>query len=133
MLISMLAWFFRFGLFAYGNPGGGLWMIVLSCIVYGMAFDFFNISGSLFVETQSDPAIRASTQGLFMMMTNGIGAVLGSSVSGIVIDQFFTYADNSKDWHGIWISFALYALVVAILFMIFFRHKHNPQLIGSKL
>ena len=132
MLISMLAWFFRFGLFAYGNPGEGLWMIVLSCIVYGMAFDFFNISGSLFVETQSDPSIRASAQGLFMMMTNGIGAVLGSSVSGIVIDQFFTYADNSKDWHGIWISFALYALIVAILFMILFKHKHNPQLIESK-
>jgi NHS family xanthosine MFS transporter len=133
MLISMLAWFFRFGLFAYGNPGEGLWMIVLSCIVYGMAFDFFNISGSLFVETQSDPSIRASAQGLFMMMTNGIGAVLGSSVSGIVIDQFFTYADNSKDWHGIWISFALYALVVAILFMILFKHKHSSQLIESKL
>ncbi|HEU5364106.1 MAG TPA: nucleoside permease, partial [Hanamia sp.] len=91
MLISMLAWFLRFGLFAYGNPGDGLWMIILSCIVYGMAFDFFNISGSLFVESQSDPSIRASAQGLFMMMTNGVGAVLGSSISGIVIDQFFTY------------------------------------------
>jgi NHS family xanthosine MFS transporter len=133
MLISMLAWFFRFGLFAYGNPGDGLWMIILSCIVYGMAFDFFNISGSLFVETQSDPSIRASAQGLFMMMTNGIGAVLGSSISGIVIDQFFTYADKSKDWHGIWISFSLYALVVAILFVIFFKHKHNPELVAQKL
>jgi NHS family xanthosine MFS transporter len=68
-----------------------------------------------------------------MMMTNGIGAVLGSSVSGIVIDQFFTYGDNGKDWHGIWISFALYALVVAILFIILFKHKHNPQLIESRL
>jgi len=133
MLISMLAWFVRFGLFAYGNPGDGLWMIILSCIVYGMAFDFFNISGSLFVETQSDPAIRASAQGLFMMMTNGVGAVLGSSISGIVIDRFFTYADNSKDWHGIWISFSLYALIVAILFVILFKHKHVPELIENKL
>ena len=133
MIISMLAWFVRFGLFAYGNPGDGLWMIILSCIVYGMAFDFFNISGSLFVETQSDPSIRASAQGLFMMMTNGVGAVLGSSISGIVIDQFFTYTDNSKDWHGIWISFSLYALVVAILFIILFKHKHVPQLIEKKL
>lgn len=132
MLISMFAWFLRFGLFAYGNPGDGLWMIVLSCIVYGMAFDFFNISGSLFVEMQSDPAIRASAQGLFMMMTNGVGAVLGSSVSGVVIDRFFTYPDNSKDWQGIWISFALYALLVAVLFMIFFKHKHNPQLISYR-
>jgi MFS transporter, NHS family, xanthosine permease len=133
MLISMLAWFLRFGLFAYGNPGDGLWMIILSCIVYGMAFDFFNISGSLFVESQSDPSIRASAQGLFMMMTNGVGAVLGSSISGIVIDQFFTYADKSKDWHGIWISFSLYALIVAVLFVILFKHKHVPELIEKKL
>jgi NHS family xanthosine MFS transporter len=133
MLISMLAWFLRFGLFAYGNPGDGLWMIILSCIVYGMAFDFFNISGSLFVESQSDPSIRASAQGLFMMMTNGVGAVLGSSISGIVIDQFFTYSDQSKDWPGIWISFSLYALVVAILFLILFKHKHVPELIEKKL
>ncbi|HZW71594.1 MAG TPA: MFS transporter, partial [Hanamia sp.] len=76
---------------------------------------------------------RASAQGLFMMMTNGIGAVLGSSISGIVIDQFFTYADKSKDWHGIWISFSLYALVVAILFVILFKHKHNPEVIAGKL
>jgi NHS family xanthosine MFS transporter len=133
MLISMIAWFLRFGLFAYGNPGDGLWMIILSCIVYGMAFDFFNISGSLFVESQSDPAIRASAQGLFMMMTNGVGAVLGSSISGIAIDSFFTNPDNSKDWHGIWISFSLYAIVVAILFIILFKHKHVPAVIEHQL
>lgn len=125
MVFSMVAWVLRFGLFAYGNPGDGLWMIILSCIVYGMAFDFFNISGSLFVETQTDPAIRASAQGLFMMMTNGFGAVLGSSISGIVIQKYFTYTDNSKDWHGIWISFALYALVIAVLFLLLFRDKHE--------
>jgi NHS family xanthosine MFS transporter len=127
MFISMMAWALRFGLFAYGDPGSGLWMIVLSCIVYGMAFDFFNISGSLFVETQSDPRIRASAQGLFMMMTNGVGAVLGSSISGIVIEEFFTYPDQSKNWHGIWIAFALYSLIVAILFMLLFKHKHEPN------
>ncbi|GGY27231.1 xanthosine permease [Rhodanobacter panaciterrae] len=125
MLISMLAWVLRFGLFAYGNPGPGLWMIVMSCIVYGMAFDFFNISGSLFVEEQSDPAIRASAQGLFMLMTNGVGAVLGSLISGKVIDVWFTHADGSKDWHGIWTTFASYSLAVAVLFMIFFKHKHD--------
>jgi len=127
MLFSMLAWVLRFGLFAYGNPGSGLWMIVLSCIVYGMAFDFFNISGSLFVETQTEPAIRASAQGLFMMMTNGFGAVLGSSLSGVIIQKYFTYADNTKDWHGIWLTFAAYALVVATLFVIVFKHNHTPQ------
>ncbi len=126
MFFSMVAWVLRFGLFAYGNPGDGLWMIILSCIVYGMAFDFFNISGSLFVETQSDPAIRASAQGLFMMMTNGVGAVAGSTISGVVIQKYFTYADESKDWHGIWMAFAAYSLIIAVLFLLVFKHKHNP-------
>ncbi|MEO9080279.1 MAG: MFS transporter, partial [Rhodanobacter sp.] len=130
MTVSMLAWFLRFGLFAYGDPGPGLWMIVASCIVYGMAFDFFNISGSLYVESQADPKIRASAQGLFMLMTNGVGAVLGSLIAGFSIDHFFT--DQScnetvaicKDWHGIWLAFAAYALVMAILFVPLFKHKH---------
>lgn len=90
MIIAMLAWVFRFGLFAYGNPTDGLWMIIFSCVVYGMAFDFFNISGSLFVETSTTPQIRSSAQGLFMMMTNGFGAVLGSLISGWMIEKYFT-------------------------------------------
>jgi NHS family xanthosine MFS transporter len=126
MLISMLAWVLRFGLFAYGNPVDGLWMIIASCIVYGMAFDFFNISGSLFVETTTDSKIRSSAQGLFMMMSNGFGAFFGGIISGIVIDNYFTH-DGARDWHGIWLAFAGYALVVAVLFAIFFKHKHNPD------
>jgi NHS family xanthosine MFS transporter len=126
MLISMVAWVLRFGLFAYGDPGDGLWMIILSCIVYGMAFDFFNISGSLFVETSTGSEIRSSAQGLFMMMTNGFGAIFGSVVSGYLIDRFFTTAQG-KDWHGIWLTFAIYSLVVAIAFAILFKHKHNPK------
>jgi len=127
MLFSMIAWVLRFGLFAYGNPGEGLWMIILSCIVYGMAFDFFNISGSLFVETQTQPSIRASAQGLFMMMTNGFGAVLGSSLSGLIIQEYFTDASGTKDWQGIWLTFAAYALVVAVLFVVFFKHTHSTE------
>lgn len=125
MLFSMFAWVLRFGLFAYGNPADGLWMIVLSCIVYGMAFDFFNISGSLFVETETDSRIRSSAQGLFMMMTNGVGAFLGSKISGYVIDRYFTSTEGNKDWHSIWLSFAAYALVVALLFMVLFKYKHK--------
>jgi NHS family xanthosine MFS transporter len=127
MLFSMIAWVLRFGLLAYSNPADGLWMIIMSCIVYGMAFDFFNISGSLFVETQTQPSIRASAQGLFMMMTNGFGAVLGSSVSGLVIQHYFTDASGNKDWHGIWLAFAAYALVIAVLFVFIFKHKHTTQ------
>lgn len=130
MLLSMFAWVLRFGLFAYGNPADGLWMIILSCIVYGMAFDFFNISGSLFVETTTDAKIRSSAQGLFMMVTNGFGAYLGSVVSGFIIDKYFT-VNGGKEWHGIWLTFAGYALVVAVLFAVFFRHKHRPELIDQ--
>lgn len=122
MLFSMIAWVLRFGLFAYGNPTDGLWMIILSCIVYGMAFDFFNISGSLFVETTTDASIRSSAQGMFMMMTNGVGAFLGSKVSGYVIDHYYTTSGGGKNWHGIWLSFACYAAIVAILFLIFFKN-----------
>jgi NHS family xanthosine MFS transporter len=131
MVISMVAWVLRFGLFAYGDPGPELWMIVLSCIVYGMAFDFFNISGSLFVETQTDPTIRASAQGLFMMMTNGFGAVLGSSLSGLIIQKYFTGADGNKDWHDIWLSFSLYALVIAVLFIVLFKHRHDRDAVNA--
>lgn len=120
MLLSMVAWSLRFGLFAWGNPTDGLWMIVLSCVVYGMAFDFFNISGSLFVETSTDSKIRSSAQGLFMMMTNGFGAFLGSIVSGWLIGTYFQ-PNGETDWKSTWIAFALYALVVAFLFAILFR------------
>jgi NHS family xanthosine MFS transporter len=127
MLFSMLAWVLRFGLFAYGDPSPmGTVLIVLSCIVYGMAFDFFNISGSLFVETTTDHSIRASAQGLFMMMTNGVGAWIGSVTSGWVIGKYFVNADGGSDWHGIWQTFAIYALVIAVLFVLLFKHRHIP-------
>ncbi|AZQ62401.1 MFS transporter [Flammeovirga pectinis] len=130
MLISMFAWVLRFGLFAIGNPAEGLPWIIISCIVYGMAFDFFNISGSLYVESQCDEKIRASGQGLFMMMTNGFGAVLGSSISGWMIDAFFT-TNGDIQWPSVWTSFAIYSLVVALLFAVLFKHKHSPKDIES--
>jgi NHS family xanthosine MFS transporter len=128
MLISMLAWVLRFGLFAIGDPINGLWMLILSCVVYGMAFDFFNISGSLFVETQTSPEIRGSAQGLFMMMVNGFGALFGSIASGIIIDKFFILPNHTKNWQGIWFCFAGYALIIAIIFPFVFRYKHNAAL-----
>lgn len=125
MLISIFAWVLRFGLFAVGDPGGRLWMLVLSMIVYGMAFDFFNISGSLFVDRESEPTIRASAQGLFMMMTNGVGAFVGATASGWVVDQFTV--DGIKDWHSIWLTFAGYALVLGVVFPLVFKHRHDPD------
>lgn len=122
----MIAWVLRFGLFAYGNPAEGLWMIVLSCIVYGMAFDFFNISGSLFIETNTDPGIRSSAQGLFMMMTNGVGAFLGSKISGWVIDHYFMI-EKVKNWHGIWLAFTGYSMLIAVLFLFLFKEDRSEK------
>lgn len=131
MLISMFAWFFRFGLFGLGNPGSGLWMFILSMIVYGMAFDFFNVSGSLFTEMAAHKSIRASAQGLFFMMTNGIGAIIGGYASGAVVDAFSVYAEDgqliSRDWQPVWFIFAGYALTIGVLFAVSFKYKHVPE------
>jgi NHS family xanthosine MFS transporter len=124
MLIAIFAWMFRFGLFAYGDPGPGLWMLVLSMIVYGMAFDFFNISGSMFVNLEANPRIRASAQGLFMIMTNGLGAFFGTMLAGAVVDHYT--AHGVRDWHSIWLSFAGYALVLGLVFPFVFRYRHDP-------
>ncbi len=128
MIFSMFAWVLRFALFGYGNPEGiGLIFILLSMVIYGMAFDFFNISGSLFIETETDSKMRGSAQGLFMMMTNGFGTMIGALGSGIIIEKFYVLPDGTWNWHEIWIGFAIYSLIVAILFIFLFKHKHNPK------
>ena len=128
MLIAMLAWVLRFALFGLGNPGSGVWMFILSMIVYGIAFDFFNISGSLYVNEQTDDSIRSSAQGLFMIMTNGIGATIGTLVAQGVVNRF-VYSQSEgiaqiAGWQTSWLIFAAYALVVAVLFAILFKRKY---------
>lgn len=129
MLFSMIAWVFRFGLFGIAeNTEIGFIYIILSCIIYGMAFDFFNISGALFVEKNTDSRIQSSAQGVFMLMTNGVGAVLGNIIAGLIIANWFEDPiTHVKDWQGIWLSFAAYSLVVTILFAVSFKYKHNPE------
>ena len=125
MIMSMLAWVIRFAFFGIGNPGAGLPFLVLSMIIYGMAFDFFNISGSLFVEKEAKPSMRSSAQGLFMIMTNGLGAIFGAYASGFIVD-YYTQGDV-RDWSTIWFIFAAYSLVVTIAFAIVFKYKHEPE------
>ncbi|MBQ9176317.1 MAG: MFS transporter [Bacteroidaceae bacterium] len=132
MLMSMFAWVLRFGFFAVGDPGfPGVVLLILSMIVYGVAFDFFNISGSLFVDQETDLNIRSSAQGLFMMMTNGFGASIGMLLAGEVVNHY-THGEvvNGEfytlgDWSTCWYIFAGYALVVAVLFAILFKYKHQ--------
>ena len=126
MLIAMFAWVFRFAFFGLGNPGGGVWLFVLSCIVYGMAFDFFNISGSLFVNEHVDKDMRSSAQGLFMLMTNGLGASIGTWAAGIVVNHF-VYNAAEPSWSTAWYIFAAYALVVGLLFMIVFKDPDKQK------
>lgn len=121
MLIAMFAWVLRFGLLGAGNPGSGVWMFVASMIIYGVAFDFFNISGSLFVDKSTDPHLRSSAQGLFMLMTNGLGATIGSFAAQAIVD--YNTVDGVTTWQPCWYTFALYALVVGVLFALIFRPK----------
>ena len=133
MLIAMVAWVLRFGLFGIGDPGNGVWMFVLSMIVYGVAFDFFNVSGALFVEKETDKTIQASAQGLFMLMTNGIGASVGTLAAGKVVEHFCIWNSDGYlvgNWEAVWTIFASYALIVAVLFAIFFKYKHQPEKIA---
>ena len=129
MIISIFAWVLRFGLFAIGDPGSGLYLLILSMIVYGMAFDFFNISGSLFVENEVQPGIRASAQGLFMLMTNGVGAMIGGYGSGLIVDLFTK--DGTRDWNTIWLVFAGYALVLGLIFPVIFKYKHQRTSVAA--
>lgn len=119
MLIAMFAWVLRFALLGAGNPGPGVWMFILSMIVYGVAFDFFNISGSLFVEKETSAAIRSSAQGVFMIMTNGLGALIGSYLAGWIVNHY--------GWPLSWYLFAGFSLVVAIVFAVIFKYKHDPN------
>ena len=132
VLIALLGWVLRFAFFGLGNPGSGVWLFLLSMIVYGVAFDFFNISGSLFINQETDDSIRSSAQGLFMMMTNGLGAFVGTLVAQAVINNYVfnpqaagaSGTEVIAGWQMCWYIFAAYSLVVAILFAIFFRYKH---------
>lgn len=133
MLFSMIAWIFRFGLFGLaGNSALGFGLIIASCIIYGMAFDFFNISGALFVEKNTDSNIQSSAQGVFMLMTNGLGAVLGNIIAGLIIAKWFEDPiTHVKNWSSIWLVFAGYSLVVAILFALLFKYKHDPKAVEN--
>ena len=127
MLIAMFAWVFRFGFFGLGNPDfPGVLLFILSCIVYGVAFDFFNISGSLYVEQNTTTDIRSSAQGLFMLMTNGLGATIGTLAAGAVVDACDVF-NTPSNWPTAWYIFAGYAFVVGLLFMILFKDPQKQQ------
>ena len=130
MLIAMVAWVLRFGLFGLGNPGNGVWMFILSMIVYGVAFDFFNVSGSLFVDKETDVSVRSSAQGLFIIMTNGFGATIGTLSAQAVVNCFVDFNSTVPQvdgWSKAWFIFAAYALIVAVLFAIVFKYKHVKE------
>ncbi len=133
MLMAMLAWVLRFALFALGDPGTGVWLLISSMIVYGLAFDFFNVSGALFVDKETDPSMRSSAQGLFMLMTNGVGATIGTLAAQWVVNHYCEWKmiDGESylvgDWQTVWYLFAAYAAVVMILFAVLFKYKHDPK------
>jgi len=124
MLMSMFAWVFRFGLFGVGNPAmPGVILFILSCIVYGVAFDFFNVSGGIFVDQECEPSVKASAQGLFMMMTNGVGATIGTLAAGEIVNAYCSWSDGYLlgDWQTCWFIFAAFALCVGVSFALVFN------------
>lgn len=127
MLMSMFAWVFRFGFFGLGDPASGLWMFILSCIVYGIAFDFFNVSGGLYVDKMTTSDIRSSAQGLFMIMTNGLGATIGTLGAMVIVNHFVlpdaTPEQQLEGWRTCWYIFAGYAFIVGVLFFFLFHDK----------
>ena len=129
MLMSLFAWVFRFGFFGIGNPAmPGVIFFILSCVVYGVAFDFFNVSGGIFVDQECDPSIKASAQGLFMMMTNGLGATIGTLAAGEIVNSY-CHLENGflvGDWESCWFIFASFALIVGIAFAIVFKPEKKP-------
>lgn len=131
MLMSMIAWVLRFGFFGMGNTSDGLWLMILSCIVYGIAFDFFNVSGGLYVDKETDPSMRSSAQGLFMIMTNGLGATVGTLSAMWVVNHYVVASDpvelQLEGWRTSWYIFAAYALAVAVLFWIAFSDKRSDS------
>ena len=141
MLMAMSAWVLRFGFFGIGTTEStvGIILLFLSCIVYGVAFDFFNVSGALFVEQEAAKPMQASAQGLFMLMTNGIGASVGTWVAGKIVSHYCDWEGGylvaregvAGGWPATWLVFAGYALVVAVTFAFVFRYKHNPETIGK--
>ena len=131
MLLAMFAWVLRFGFFGMGNPAmPGVLLFILSCIVYGVAFDFFNVSGGLFVDEKCEPKVRASAQGLFMLMTNGLGATIGTLLAGEIINHYCSWSEDGYllgNWQACWYIFAAYALVVGVLFALVFRYKKEDN------
>ena len=124
MLMSMFAWVFRFGFFGIGNPAmPGVIMFILSCIVYGVAFDFFNVSGGIFVDQECEPSIKASAQGLFMMMTNGVGATVGTLAAGEIVNHYCSWEGGflQGDWTTCWFIFSAFALAVGVSFALVFH------------
>ncbi|MDE6741888.1 MAG: MFS transporter, partial [Muribaculaceae bacterium] len=136
MLMSMFAWVGRFGFFGIGNPGDLVWLFILSMIVYGIAFDFFNVSGSLYVDQETDPSIRSSAQGLFMIMTNGLGATVGTLSAGAILENFVfskpAGMPQIDGWHTSWLIFAAYAFVVGVLFALIFKENRKEKISRSE-
>ena len=141
MLMAMFAWVLRFGFFGIGSTETtvGVALLFLSCIVYGVAFDFFTVSGALFVEQEASKPMQASAQGLFMLMTNGIGASVGTWIAGKIVNRYCAWEGGyllaregvEGGWTATWLIFAGYALVVAVVFAAVFRYRHDPVRMGE--
>ena len=125
MLIGMAAWTARYGLFAQGNAGDLSWMLYAGILLHGICYDFFFVTGQIYVDQRADVSIRAAAQGFIAFVTLGAGMFIGAWASGRVVEAY-TLSGGGHDWQTIWLIPAAAAAIVGILFLIFFRPEPRP-------
>jgi nucleoside transporter len=125
LLVGMAAWTTRYLLFAYGNAGPGMWMLYLGILLHGVCYDFFFVTGQIYVDQQADIRIRAAAQGFIALVTLGAGQAIGSWLSGLVVDAHASGVAPAvtHDWRAIWVVPAAGAFVVLLLFAALFKPK----------
>ena len=116
----MLAWALRYTLFAFGNVGPAVWMLYAGILLHGVCYDFFFVTGQIYVDSQAGESIRAAAQGFITLVTQGLGYLIGSWVSGVVVDAH-VLAGGGHDWRGIWLVPAAFAVGILVLFALLFR------------
>ncbi|MBW3544475.1 MAG: MFS transporter, partial [Bacteroidetes bacterium] len=126
LLVGMLAWVLRYALFAFGDAGSGVYMLLIGIALHGICYDFFFVSGQIYTDSKAGPRYKSAAQGLITLATYGVGMLIGFWVAGLVSDHY-TLADQTHDWQSIWLIPSGIAVLVTILFVVFFKEERVPR------
>ena len=126
LLIGMLAWALRYALFAFGDAGSLLWLVIIGLVLHGVCYDFFFVAGQIYTDRFAPKHVRSAAQGLISLATYGVGLLIGSLISGPIVDAFLA-ADGAHDWRTIWLIPAALAVGVALFFAALFRERETVE------